>query len=172
MNKLQKYSPTELAYLKALFEGSFYDFARFAFQSRAGINFVQGRHHKLICDTLERVFRGEITRLIINIPPGYTKTELAVVLFISWCLAKTPHARFIHTSANDNLVLENSTYTKYTGLSDGYQTLWHLRLRDESRTKQNRWVDRFEGGRLAVRTAGCVCGYLAGSWRMGSLRGA
>lgn len=31
------------------------------------------RHHKLLCATLEAAFRGEITRLMVILPPGYAK---------------------------------------------------------------------------------------------------
>ena len=33
-------------------------------------------YHYIVADTLEKVYNQEITRLIINIPPGFGKTEL------------------------------------------------------------------------------------------------
>ena len=51
-------------------------FARYFFKQRMGNKMIVAPHHKVIQDTLDRVVSGEITRLIINIPPGYTKTCL------------------------------------------------------------------------------------------------
>lgn len=127
-----------------------------------GIKFVVGRHHKLICDTLERVYNGEITRLIINVAPGYSKTETAVPGFISWCLAKRPQSRFIHTSSGDQLVLENSTNTKRTIQTENYQTFWPLKLQDDSRSKRKWYVKDYDGGMYAVPSGGGVTGFRAG----------
>jgi len=60
-------------------------FSQYVFKARKGIDFVLNHHHALICEALEKVFIGETTRLIINIPPRYSKTELAVINFMSWC---------------------------------------------------------------------------------------
>ena len=60
-----------------------YFFARWMFGKRRGFLWRRAPHHRLICNALMRVFRGECKRLIINIPPRYSKTELAVVMFIA-----------------------------------------------------------------------------------------
>jgi len=44
-------------------------FTKTIFKSIKGVDFIVNWHHKRICDTLERVVIGDITRLIINIPP-------------------------------------------------------------------------------------------------------
>ena len=36
-------------------------------------NFIEGRHHRVISEKLERVARGELKRLIINMPPRHSK---------------------------------------------------------------------------------------------------
>ncbi len=45
-----------------------------------------------------KVYRGEIKRLIINVPPRYSKTEIAVINFMAWCFGKNPDCEFIHIS--------------------------------------------------------------------------
>jgi hypothetical protein len=40
-------------------------------------NFIEGRHHRIIAEKLERVARGELKRLIINMPPRHSKSEFA-----------------------------------------------------------------------------------------------
>ncbi len=35
--------------------------------------FISGKHHQIMADAFERVARGELKRLIINMPPRHTK---------------------------------------------------------------------------------------------------
>ena len=42
--------------------------------------FIGGRHHKIIAEKFEKLARGEIKRLIINMPPRHTKSEFASYL--------------------------------------------------------------------------------------------
>jgi len=163
--EFNNYTTDELSYKKGLLEDSLFWFSRFALKHRIGVRFVLGRHHRLVCETLERVYRGEIKRLLINIPPGYSKTELAVVDFISWCLAKKPQSRFIHVSSLDGLVLENSSSTRKTIKSEGYQAFWPLKLQADSKSKRKWYVAEYDGGMYCVPTNGAITGFRAG--RMG-----
>ena len=44
--------------------------------------FIAGHHHKVIADKLERVAKGEVKRLIVNMPPRHTKSEFAASYFL------------------------------------------------------------------------------------------
>lgn len=57
-----------------------------------------------ICDHLEAVYRGQISRLLINIPPGLGKSVLMSVMFPAWVWAVEATMQFICcTSNNSNL---------------------------------------------------------------------
>jgi hypothetical protein len=60
-----------------------YAFSRWMFLQRRNYQWLRGPHHKRICGALMRVFNGECKRLIINVAPRYSKTELAVVNFMA-----------------------------------------------------------------------------------------
>ena len=47
-------------------EGKLLDFARWYFPEREGMEFIEGPHHRVIGETLDRVLAGEIARLIIT----------------------------------------------------------------------------------------------------------
>jgi len=49
-----------------------------------GVPFVGGPHIELICAHLEAVSRGECRNLIINIPPGMSKSTLVSVVYPVW----------------------------------------------------------------------------------------
>lgn len=53
-------------------------------------------HHRRIAAALEAVERGEITRLIINMPPRHGKSMLASEYFPAWYLGRNPDRYVIH----------------------------------------------------------------------------
>jgi len=73
-------------------EESLLFFTRYIFKENTGSKFVVKPFHVKLAQTLEAVQRGEIKRLIINIPPRYGKTEIAVKNYMAWCIAKNPIA--------------------------------------------------------------------------------
>jgi len=66
-------SPEEKAVAAELARADLYAFSRLMFLSRRGYLWQCAPHHKTICLALMRVYRGECKRLIINIPPRYSK---------------------------------------------------------------------------------------------------
>ena len=44
------------------------------FVKRMWPGFISGRHHKIMAKAFEKVARGEVKRLIINMPPRHTKS--------------------------------------------------------------------------------------------------
>lgn len=125
------------------------------------MHFIVGRHHRLLCRTLDRVFTGEIKRLLINMPPGYTKTEAATLYLIARGFAVNPRARFIHTSYSDKLVIDNSTKIRDILKLDAYQELWPLTFKADANTK-GLWKTSQGGGLLASPSGGAITGFRAG----------
>ncbi|WP_245293461.1 phage terminase large subunit [Methylobacterium sp. CCH5-D2] len=136
------------------------------FREKEQAEFLVGAHHRVIADTLDRVIRGEIPRLIINIPPGYTKTEMAVVHFVARGLAWNPRARFIHASFNGPLALFNSNSVRDVVALEGYQEHWPVKIRDDVAAKEL-WRTTEGGGMKASHAAGPITGFRAGRMEPG-----
>ncbi|HDL7930302.1 TPA: DNA-packaging protein [Yersinia enterocolitica] len=136
-------------------------FSRYFFKQRTGGKMIVAPHHKLINETLERVVSGEIQRLIINVPPGYTKTELATINMIAHGIALNARARFMHLSYSHNLALLNSSTARAIVKSKAYQDMWPMVLRDDSDSKAMWWTEQ-GGGVYASSAAGQVTGFRAG----------
>ncbi len=141
-------------------------FARFFFKQRMGAKMIVAPHHKVIQVTLDRVVAGEITRLIINIPPGYTKTELATINMIGRGLALNNRARFLHLSYSHNLALLNSSTARGMVKSAAYQAMWPMALKDDADSKAMWWTEH-GGGVYASSAAGQVTGFRAGHMEPG-----
>jgi predicted phage terminase large subunit-like protein len=68
-------------------------------------NFIEGRHHLEIAEKLEKVATGEITRLIVNMPPRHSKSELASYLMPAWFLGRNPKLKIIQATHNTELAV-------------------------------------------------------------------
>lgn len=139
------------------------NFTRYFFKAmNNGKKFVIGKHHRLICDKLNGVLQGKIKRLIINIAPRYSKTEIAVKNFIAMGLALNPSAKFIHLSYSGLLAVDNSVAVKNIINSVEYQQLFNVKIGLSSDTKI-RWDTFSRGGLYATSSLGQVTGFGAGS---------
>lgn len=135
---------------------------RYFFRQENERSFIVGQHHRIIADTLDKVFSGEITRLIINMPPRYSKTEMAVKTFIAKGLAMNPASRYLHLSYSGALALDNSECAKNLVSSSWYQQLFpYVQLCKDSTAKQ-KWYTTAGGGVYATSSAGQVTGFGAG----------
>ncbi|OWK42178.1 Phage-related protein [Fimbriiglobus ruber] len=140
-------------------------FTRYFFKHRQGIKFRLNWHHFLIADAIQRVIDGQCENLVINVAPGSSKTENAVISFIARGLALNPNARFLHITSGDDLALLNSQTARDIVQSDEYQELWPLKVADDAKAKK-RWnvlVDgKKAGGVYAVSLGGQITGFRAG----------
>jgi predicted phage terminase large subunit-like protein len=144
-----------------------YEFSRWMFINRRGYPWLKGPHHKQICDALMRVYRGECKRLIINVAPRYSKTELAVINFMAWCLGNVPDAEFIHTSYSGRLAANNSWQVRELAQHPAYREIFpDLQLRTDSSAKDE-WRTTAGGCVYAVGEGGTITGYGAGKHRPG-----
>lgn len=146
-------------------EKSLLDFTRYFFFQRFMIKFRVNWHHMLIANELEKVITGETENLLINVSPGSSKTELAVINFIAKGLAKNPRARFLHLSGSDQLALLNSETSRDIVTSDHYQAFWQHKISDDANSKK-RWNIEINGqpagGVYATSLGGQITGFRAG----------
>ena len=152
----------EIRELKYRLEKSLLAFTSHFFEELRGDKFIENWHHCQVQEGLQAVERGEISNLLINIPPRYTKTELAVINWIPQSIARNPKAKFIHLSYSADLALDNSAKAKEIILSDPYQLLWPISLKEDSKSKQ-KWYTRQGGGVYATAAGGAITGFGAGA---------
>ena len=145
----------------------FYYFCRWMFLNRRGYQWLRSPHHKILCDALEKVFYGETKRLIINIPPRYSKTEIAVINFMAWALGRVPDAEFIHTSYSARLAANNAWQTRELVQHPAFlKSFPNFELKDDSKTRDE-WRTKDGGIVYAVGAGGAITGYGAGKHRTG-----
>jgi hypothetical protein len=131
------------------------------FKERMGSEFIMAPHHEVICRFLADVVAGDVKRGIINVPPGYSKTELATISFIAYVIARNSRARFLHLSYSHTLALQNSNMARTTINCDKYQDYFPVRIMDDTNAKEIWWTTR-KGGVRATSSMGQVTGFRGG----------
>lgn len=95
-----------------------------------GAEYVHGWHIDAIAQHLEAVEDGDITRLLINVPPGMMKSLATSVFWPAWIWGpkNKPHYRFLCASHSQALAIRDSTKMRRLIQSDWYQERWGDRV--------------------------------------------
>lgn len=65
--------------------------------------FISGKHFEIMANAFERIAKGELTRLIINMPPRHGKSEMASYLLPAWFLGLYPDKKIMQFSHSSEL---------------------------------------------------------------------
>jgi len=116
--------------------------------------------HALIAEHLEKVLRGEITRLMIFAPPQHGKTELVSVRFPAFWLAARPDAPIILASYGGSLAHAKSREARAVVESPAYQALFPGIETDRSSRARDHWeLDGYRGVMHAAGVGGPITGH-------------
>ena len=123
---------------------SLYQFLRWAWPEISGQPFVDNWHIRFLCEQLEEVAIRVGERqpkkhdLLINVPPGSTKTIICSIVFPVWCWTKWYWMRFITASYSSTLSLESAEYSRDLIKSVRFQELYpELGIKADKDTKGN-----------------------------------
>jgi predicted phage terminase large subunit-like protein len=119
--------------------------------------FVLNWHIEAIADKLEQCRNGEISRLIINIPPRSLKSHCVSVAFAAWLLGHNPSEQIICASYGQDLADKHALDCRSTMASAWYQEVFPTRL-----SPRRQAVNEFMTTRGGVRLATSVGGVLTG----------
>jgi len=119
--------------------------------------FISGKHHGIMADAFERVARGDLKRLIINMPPRHTKSEFASYLLPSWFLGKYPEKKIIQTAHTAELATGFGRKVRNLVSSENYQKVFDTKLSSDSKAA-GRWNTNMGGDYFAIGVGGAVTG--------------
>lgn len=122
-----------------------------------GRKFVPGWHIDAICDHLEAVTRGDINRLLINIPPGCMKSLTTDVFWPAWEWGpkNMPQRRYVSSSYSQDLTIRDNRRTRRLISSPWYQQKWGDRFQPE---KDQNAKTRFDNDKTGFKIATSVGG--------------
>ncbi|MET0048181.1 MAG: phage terminase large subunit [Sedimenticola sp.] len=118
--------------------------------------YLHNWHIEVIAEHLERCFHGDITRLIITMPPRSMKSICASIAFPAWVLGKDPGRRLICASYSADLAIKFARDCRTVMDSTWYQHAFpHTRL---IRNATNDLETSQHGVRYATSTGGTLTG--------------
>lgn len=137
-----------------LLRRSFHEFVKASWHVvEPGNRFLDNWHIEAICAHLEAAMRGDIQRLIINIPPRFMKSTLVSVMFPAFVWATDPTRRFLTASYAKDLATRDAVASRRLMESDWYKARWGERVRFT--TDQN-VKTRYENSRRGYRVTTSV----------------
>ncbi len=123
------------------------------------IPFVGNWHVDAICDHLEAVRRGDIKRLVINVPPGTGKSLSCCVFFPTWTWTDEPQRKFITASYAGLVSKRDSLRARQLLESKWWRDRWGQQMAPNSDMWTAAHYKNQQGGfRLGVTVSGSVMG--------------
>ena len=122
-----------------------------------GSRYIPNWHVGAIGDHIEALHRGELKRLLINIPPGMMKSTTVSVMLGPWEWGPMgkPQLRYLTTTYEATYARRDSRRHRNMVLSEWYQKLWPMKL---TKYDEANFENEFLGGRMAVPWARLTAG--------------
>jgi phage terminase large subunit-like protein len=129
-----EFDPEEALIMRELIDrGGLHEFVRQFWGVTDPRDFLDNWHLEAICEYLTAVTLGEVKRLVINIPPGHSKSKMVGVFWPAWFWTLDPGCSFLAGSFDQSL-LNNQSEQMISILNDArYKTAYpYVKLRKEA----------------------------------------
>ena len=145
---------------RRVMEQSLHAFTRGAWSViEPGRHFVDNWHLEAICDHLEAVTKGQIKRLVINVPFRTSKSTVVSVAWPAWTWLKKPEHQWLVGSYAEKLAIRDALKMRRLVTSDWYTSYWPsaVQLAGDQNEKK-RFQNTANGHRIAFGMTGGVMG--------------
>ena len=141
-----------------LAERSLHDFTKQAWEIvEPGRPFIDGWHIHAICDHLEAMTKGDLLKLIINIPPRHMKSLSVAVFWFCWTWVHWPGSRWLFSCYSSELSIRDSRKCRDVLGSQWFQERWGSQW-DFTIDTQHRFENSKRGMRMATSNSGKATG--------------
>uniref|UniRef100_A0A6M3IXD6 Putative structural protein n=1 Tax=viral metagenome TaxID=1070528 RepID=A0A6M3IXD6_9ZZZZ len=155
---------SEAEVLRSICKQSFFEFVQHFWHTVIDEPPIWNWHIEVLCEEMqivaERVFKNEpkLYDLVINVPPGSTKSTICSIMFPAWAWTRKPASRFICGSFSADLSIDLSLKCRDVIMSEAYQELFpEIRLRDDQKAKGYYYNTR-KGMRISTSATGVIVG--------------
>ena len=121
-------------------------------------------HIKYLCNRLERLFKlyekgiapGDV---VINVPPGSSKSTIATIIFPVWCWVRRPQTRILSGSYSGNLAIEHSVKSRDLIKSNKFEQYYPKLIRFKSdMDNKGFYENESHGTRISTSVGGTSTG--------------
>lgn len=135
-----------------------YFIARSLLACDPGARFLPNWHIDVIADHLEAAARGDITRLIINMPPRALKSQCVSIAWPAWLLGHDPSARIMAASYSAALSIRHSLDCRQVVTSDWYKRIFPRTILTHDQNEKHKFMTTKRGFRFATSVGGTATG--------------
>lgn len=112
----------------------------------------------LVANHYTAVANGEIRDMVINVPPGTSKSMISCVLFNAWDWIANPWRKFMYVCYDESLSHDFSRRTLDLITSDWYQARWPLKIKRGERAAVHDYWNEKGGRRFSTMIGGAATG--------------
>jgi len=122
------------------------------------VKYLSNWHIELIADRLLACEKGDIKRLIINIPPRYLKSLCVNVAWPCWLLGHSPERRVISASYSQPIATKHSIDSRLILNSKWYKKIFPETKITDDQNEKDKFITTKRGFRLATSVGGSLTG--------------
>ena len=119
--------------------------------------FIEGRHHKIIAEKFNKIAKGELKRVIVNMPPRHTKSEFSSYLLPAWMIGRNPKLKIIQSTHTTELAVRFGRKAKTLMDTEEYKSAFDTRLREDSQAA-GKWETSQGGEYYAAGVGSAITG--------------
>jgi hypothetical protein len=119
---------------------------------------ILSSHHKIMADAFDRIAKGTLKRLIVNMPPRHTKSEFASYLLPAYIMGRKPTTKIIQATHTGELAVRFGRKVRNLMDLDKYKEVFpDVALKADSKAA-GRWDTNNGGEYFAVGVGGAMTG--------------
>lgn len=119
---------------------------------------IIGSHHKKMAEAFNKIAKGTLKRLIINMPPRHTKSEFASYLLPAFMMGREPRTKIIQATHTGELAVRFGRKVRNLMDMDKYKEIFSdVSLKADSKAA-GRWDTDHGGEYFAVGVGGAMTG--------------
>jgi predicted phage terminase large subunit-like protein len=147
---------------KLMCQNSLYHFVQAAWHILHASNepFTKGWAIETLCRHLEAITRGDVDKLLVNIPPGCTKSMIVNVMWPLWEWGPKgrPQEKYISAGYNQDLPIRDLGHARDIMRSEWFTSHWPLQNKKDSDSKES-YTNTKNGWRKAIGVGGGLTGW-------------
>ena len=121
-------------------------------------SFIEGAHQRKMSQTFNRIARGELKRVIINMGPRHSKSEMSSYMLPSWLLGLKPDLKIIQATHTGELAVRFGRKIRDLVDTEEYKRIFeNVALRADSKAA-GRWETSKGGEYFAAGVGGAITG--------------
>jgi predicted phage terminase large subunit-like protein len=151
-------------------DGGYYHFFCEAWSHIDPAPLKKEKYVRFLCDHLEALIKGQLegNRLLINIPPGHSKSMICVVMSLPYIWTLDPTAYVIFAHKDQGIGRDMAGKSRALVQSEWYQSRWpDVKIIDDAK-KVDRFSNNHGGGRATVTVRQQITG-MHSKGRLGNL---